>query len=158
MFDHCIVYSLRNLITGKVLPHVCYAGFCISRSNSIAMAGSESTLTQCMKVHWRSGNSILLTLKGICTLPVVWRCTLRSPSQIMCTFLYKSSALHLPTWSLLCLKYTLRNYSYIDMDPLHPMSFWRLLARLDMDLYPQNRCDGFPVWFKLPSPVWTNNI
>ncbi len=54
--------------------------------------------------------------------------------------------------------YTLRNYFYIDMGPLHPMSFWRLLARLDMDIYPQNRCDGFPVWFKLPSPVWTNSI
>ena len=34
---------------------------------------------------------------------------------------------------------TLRNYFYIDMDPLHPMSFWRLVARLDMDIYPQER-------------------
>ncbi len=42
-------------------------------------------------------------------------------------------------------KYTLRNYFYIDMDPLHPMSFWHLLGRLDMDIYPQNRCDGFSV-------------
>ncbi len=40
---------------------------------------------------------------------------------------------------------TLRNYFYIDMDPPHPMSFWHLLARLDMDIYPQNKCDGFPV-------------
>ncbi len=40
---------------------------------------------------------------------------------------------------------TLRNYFYIDMDPLHRMSFLRLLARLDMDICPQNRCDGFPV-------------
>ncbi len=38
--------------------------------------------------------------------------------------------------------YTLRNYFYIDMDPLHPMSFWQLLARLDMDIYPQNRLMG----------------
>ncbi len=43
---------------------------------------------------------------------------------------------------------TLRNYFYIDMDPLHAMSFWRLLARLDLDIHPQNRCDGFLVWFK----------
>ncbi len=44
-----------------------------------------------------------------------------------------------------CWTCTLRNYFYIDMDPPHPMSFWHLLARLDMDIYPQNKCDGFPV-------------
>ncbi len=57
-----------------------------------------------------------------------------------------------------CNVYTLRNYFYIDMDPLHPMSFWRLVARLDMDIYPQTKCYGSAVWLKLPSPVWTNKI
>ncbi len=46
------------------------------------------------------------------------------------------------TWKRKC---NLRNYFYIDMDPPHPMSFWHLLARLDMDIYPQNKCDVFPV-------------
>ncbi len=34
------------------------------------------------------------------------------------------------------ISHTLRNYFYIDMDPLHPMSFWCLLARLDMYINP----------------------
>ncbi len=41
--------------------------------------------------------------------------------------------------------YTLRNYFYNDMDPLHPMSFWHLVARLDMDIYPQDQCYGSAV-------------
>ena len=36
--------------------------------------------------------------------------------------------------------YTLRNYLCNDMDSLHPISFWHLVARLDMDIYPQNKC------------------
>ena len=27
-----------------------------------------------------------------------------------------------------------------------------------MDIYPQHKCYGSAVWFKLPSPVWTNSI
>ncbi len=34
---------------------------------------------------------------------------------------------------------------YNDMDPLRPMSFWRLVARLDKDIYPQNKCYGSAV-------------
>ena len=62
------------------------------------------------------------------------------------------------TWQATALDYTLRNYFYNDMDPLHPMSFWHLVARLDVDIYPQNKCYGTAVWIKLPSPVWTNSI
>ena len=34
------------------------------------------------------------------------------------------------------LSFSLRNYFYNDMDPLHPMKFWNLVAqlRLDMDI------------------------
>ncbi len=40
---------------------------------------------------------------------------------------------------------TLINYFYNDMDSLHPMSFWHLVARFDMDIPPQHKCYGSAV-------------
>ncbi len=66
-----------------------------------------------------------------CALTFLWECEKSNPMKILKSMTTRFRIL--------------RNYFCIDMDPLHPMSFWRLLASLDMDIYPQNRCDGFPV-------------
>ena len=34
---------------------------------------------------------------------------------------------------------TLRNHFYNDMDPLHPMGYQRLVSKLDMNIYPQDK-------------------
>ncbi len=68
------------------------------------------------------------------------------PARVQGLFLHKHSPDRLTEWnwnSQLSLMHWLYNSSqkcckadstakaYIDMDPLHPMSFWRLAARLD---------------------------
>ena len=41
------------------------------------------------------------------------------------------------------------------MDPLHPMSFWHLVAKLDMEIYPHNKCHGSAVLFNTLSEQTT---